>query len=447
MDGSRKKIVLIDPSCIMINSLYFSKKITIDTLIVSSDDQVEAIKLKYNIDNIMTFESINTFYCKQKLELDYSIIPLFRETELKVEHFLSRITTDINSVQHIYYSALFYWINRFKKNDIYGVVSSNIEFGSTFDSVIFDIAKYYGKQVFIAEVGLSNGSVRTNQLFDYVHKKYIQLNLTKYNLRKVKKEDFFFNSSAKSGGKNYIIPKELESSLIKSLIKGILYRMGGFLLLTFPTVLLGKFKSEHHTFNTSWWKYLKNFIYVKKMSKYYNSLCDQYDKSIKYVYFPLHMEPEAATQNRTISSNQMIIIKTIAENLPENWTLYVKEHPHQYENLNKKDRYYYLTTINKFRTLRYCNEIHTIANVKLLDSKIASQEILNHAQGVASINGTIILEALMCNKPILTFAQNTTPFVNVEGVFDIKNFVQCRESLNLIKDGYSPDYKNLDEVI
>jgi len=159
------------------------------------------------------------------------------------------------------------------------------------------------------------------------------------------------------------------------------------------------------------------------------------------------MEPEAATQNRTISSNQMIIIKTISENLPEDWILYVKEHPHQYKNLNKKDRYYYLTTINKFRTQRYYNEIHVISNVKLLDYDIPSQEILKYSKGIVSINGTIILEALMCNKPILTFAQNTTPFVNLEGVFDIKNFIQCKESLNLIKAGYSPNYPCLDELI
>jgi len=237
------------------------------------------MKSKYNIENILTFESINAFYCNQKLDLDYSIISEFRETELKVEHFLSRITTDINSIQHIYYSALFYWIKRFKKNDIYGVISSNVEFGSTFDSVIFDVAKYYGKSVFIAEVGLSNGYIRTNQLFDYIQKKYIQLDLTKYSLKKVKKEDFFFNSSAKSGGKNYVPPKDTESNLVKSFIKTILYGVGGFLLLTFPAVLLGRFKSEHHTFNTSWWTYLKNYIYIKKISKYYSSLCGRFDSS------------------------------------------------------------------------------------------------------------------------------------------------------------------------
>lgn len=447
MNNIQKKIVLIDPSCIMINSLYSSQKIIIDTLIIGSDDQIDTIKSKYNIANILTFDSINTFYCNQKLDLDYSIISTFRETELKVEHFLSRVTTDINSIQHIYYSALFYWIKRFKKNDIYGVISSNVEFGSTFDSVIFDVAKYYGKNVFIAEVGLSNGHIRTNQLFDYIHKKYIQLDLTKYGLKKVKKEDFFFNSSAKSGGKNYIHPKEPENNFIKSFIKNTLYNVGGFLLLTFPAVLLQRFKSEHHTFHTSWWTYLKNHIYIKKMSKYYNSLCSQFDSSKKYIYFPLHMEPEAATQNRTISSNQMIIIKTITENLPKGWILYVKEHPHQYKNLNKKDRYYYLTTINKFRTSRYYNEIHSITNVKLLNSNINSQEILSHAQGVVSINGTIILEALMCNKPILAFSQNTTPFINVAGIFDIKNFSQCKESLDLIKEGYSPNYQSVDEII
>lgn len=442
-----KKIILVDPSCVMIDSLSTSTKIVIDTLIVSSDLDIINIKKKYNIENIFSFESINNFYIQQNINLDYEIIRAFRETELKVEHFLSRVTTDINSIQILYYTALFYWLDRFKSNNIDAVISSNVEFGSTFDSVIFDVAKYYHKEVYITEVALSNGVIRTNQLFDYIKKEYLPINLSRYGLKGINISDFIFNSKAKGASKSKKNITKHDYGFLKNLIINGLSWLGGYLLLTFPLYILGKHNSIHHTFKISWWTYFKNHLYTNKMRKYYNSLCSQFDPSLKFIYLPLHMEPEAATQNRTISSNQLVIIKTIAQNLPEGWILYVKEHPHQYANLNKIDRYYYLSTINKFRTKRYYDDIIKIPNVKFLCLETPSKVVLQQAQATASINGTIILESIMNHKPVLAFSQDTTPFVNINGVFDIRSDSMCQEYLHLIKEGYVPDDINVDEII
>jgi uncharacterized pyridoxamine 5'-phosphate oxidase family protein len=447
MHKETKRIVLVDPSCVMIDSLSTSAKIIIDTLIVSSDLDIAHIKKKYNVQKILSFESINNFYIQQNIDIDYEVIKAFRETELKVEHFLSRVTTDINSIQILYYSALFYWLNRFKSNSIDAVISSNVEFGSTFDSVIFDVAKYYQKKVYITEVALSNGVIRTNQLFDYTRKEYLPINLTKYGLEGINKSDFIFNSKAKGASKSKKNITKHDYGFFKNLIINGLSWLGGYLLLTFPLYVLGKHNSIHHTFRISWWTYFKNHIYTTKMKKYYNSLCSPFDPSQKYIYLPLHMEPEAATQNRTISSNQMIIIKTIAQNLPAGWILYVKEHPHQYANLNKLDRYYYLSTINKFRTKRYYDDIIKVSNVKFLCVETSSELVLKEAQATASINGTIILESIMNKKPVLAFSQDTTPFVKVDGVFDIRSSTMCQKYINKIKDGYIPNNDTLDQII
>ena len=45
---------------------------------------------------------------------DYEIINKFRGTQLKVENFLSRVTSDVSAIQYIYINALFFWFQKFK---------------------------------------------------------------------------------------------------------------------------------------------------------------------------------------------------------------------------------------------------------------------------------------------------------------------------------------------
>jgi len=98
-----KKVILIDLDCNLVESISKSKLLHIDTIAVSSDMQVKEISSKYNIENILSMESVNDFYINQEIDLDYEMVELFRSTQLKVEHFLSRLTTDINSIQYTVY--------------------------------------------------------------------------------------------------------------------------------------------------------------------------------------------------------------------------------------------------------------------------------------------------------------------------------------------------------
>ena len=191
-----KKVILIDLDCNLVESISKSKLLHIDTIAVSSDMQVKEISSKYNIENILSMESVNDFYINQEIDLDYEMVELFRSTQLKVEHFLSRLTTDINSIQYIYYSALSYWYSKFKHENIEAVFSAGIEYGSTFDTVIYDVAKHYKKKVFIMEIALSNGKVIANQLFDYVNKKHLKVNDVINEVGVINIEDFLFNSPA-----------------------------------------------------------------------------------------------------------------------------------------------------------------------------------------------------------------------------------------------------------
>ncbi|WP_219810469.1 hypothetical protein, partial [Campylobacter concisus] len=100
-----RKIILIDLDCNVVHSVIRSNVLQIDTLIVSSKSDVINIQEKYNIPIVLSWYEVNEYYTKQNIKLDYSIIKNFRNTQLKVEHFFSRVTSDLNSQQYLYYCA------------------------------------------------------------------------------------------------------------------------------------------------------------------------------------------------------------------------------------------------------------------------------------------------------------------------------------------------------
>lgn len=422
----------------MLESVYGSNKIEIHTLIVGSDEAKSRLLLKYDIPNILSVESIYEFYKACDIKLDYSIIDEFKSTQTKVENFLHRVSSDINTIQYIYYSALSYWIKEFENNNIDAVMYLGLEFGSVYDSVIFDVAKYFKKKVYIIEYGLFTGKVFANQLLDYINNDYIKISSKTNNLRLVNKNIFLYNSKDEDPIKR---PKNLKDYLKKTPEK-----YGGYLLIMFISLILGKYKSVHHSFNISWWQYFKNYLYSKKLFRYYQSKSIKFDKSKRYIFYAMHMEPEAGTLARTTFSNQLVIIKSLAQNLPEGWVLYVKEHPHQLTQFNNFYRYYYLSSLHKFKTINYYDEILKLKNVFLLDIHTNSKDIIENSSAVSTINGTVILEAISVKKPVLAFSQATTPFVKETDIFDIKTTSELEEAIGKINNGFIPEYKNIDDV-
>ena len=328
----------------MIESLSESKEINIVAMIVETEAQKHDLQLKYDVKDIFTNETINEVCEEYKAQLDYELIRQYRHTQVKVENFFHRFVSDINLIQYIYVNALLFWNDYFANHNIDMVILTGIEHGFSFDSVLLDIAVKSGKDVYLIEPVYSNGdSLHACVVLDYVNKEYLSLDKEAFRLHNVTINEYLYYQ---------LKEKRAEAKGVKEYLKRILYRMGGFLLVMFVSLVLGRYRSVHFSISISWWQYFKNFIYMKKIAKYYDSISCEFDNSKKCVLYDLHMEPEAATQARAIFSNQLIIIKTIAQSLPKDWILYVKEHPHQWK-LNSYDSFYYLAEIDKFRSKEY----------------------------------------------------------------------------------------------
>lgn len=107
-----------------------------------------------------------------------------------------------------------------------------------------------------------------------------------------------------------------------------------------------------------------------------------------YVYFPLHFEPEIALSLLApFYLDQMTLIENIAESLPINFKLYVKEHP----------------MMVGFRTMSFYKRLLRMPNIRLIDPLVSSYELSKNAQLVTVITSSAGWEALLLKKPVITW--------------------------------------------
>jgi hypothetical protein len=187
----KKKIVLVDKDLELVESVYRSKKVSIEFLIVGSDEQViEANKL-YDIKNIISVKNLNKNISQEANDIDYDVIEKFWKTQLDSEHYYSRFSNDVNLIQYYYFNALFFWIKALNKNNISAVIVASVEHGANHDSVILAAAKYqnihgYIMNVFSTKPLVGNvGSIRSYSILDYMSKKNIRLDHKKLELSEI----------------------------------------------------------------------------------------------------------------------------------------------------------------------------------------------------------------------------------------------------------------------
>jgi len=111
-----------------------------------------------------------------------------------------------------------------------------------------------------------------------------------------------------------------------------------------------------------------------------------FEKIGKFVYFPLQFQPEATIDvGAPFFSNQIETARQVAMALPDDYTLVVKEHP----------------AMVGLRPSSYIEKVARTPNVKLIDYRIPSENILKRADLIISPSGTTIAEAAFLNKPVI----------------------------------------------
>ena len=132
----------------------------------------------------------------------------------------------------------------------------------------------------------------------------------------------------------------------------------------------------------------------------------------KYFFFPLHYTEDAVILTQEPFVNQVNIIKQISKVLPVGYKLYVKPHPHL------------LASDLSFKEI---NEIKNTPNVRLIDYNESPYKLILNSDGVITINSTTGLEALILEKPVITFghsvyAHNDLCYV-IRDFWELKNVI------------------------
>ena len=150
--------------------------------------------------------------------------------------------------------------------------------------------------------------------------------------------------------------------------------------------------------------------------KYYdqNALIPDYSK--KYIYVPLHFQPERTTSPQGgIFVFQMLMIKMISKAIPDDWIIYVKEHPWQ---------------MSKGRKITFYKEILELKNIFFVKRDTKSFNLINNAKVVSVISGTSGWESIFYKTPILVFGN--IYFKYIDGAFEIKTNKNIKDALELI---------------
>ncbi|WP_445680491.1 capsular polysaccharide export protein, LipB/KpsS family [Radicibacter daui] len=172
------------------------------------------------------------------------------------------------------------------------------------------------------------------------------------------------------------------------------------------TKILLKIMSFSFIYNKN--SFRKSFTKLRKLSSIYKqqnlpeSLYSKFESGEKYIYFPLHLQPEMTTDILGGKyCDQLLAIEELVRILPKDIFVYVKENPKQTTYMREESFYQRLSLINR---------------VKYMSMDVSSYDLIDGSQGVATITGTAGWEALQMGKPVIVFG--AAWYRELSGVFD-----------------------------
>lgn len=431
-----KSCILIDIGENSADQLLTIEKI--DIVLLATDD-VQKFKQKYK-NKVKNYHSrkMDNHYINS-YNLTYKEIQKYRNSQLKVEHFLQRSKLDKSLIQDIYYSALGYWLEFFQHNKIDIVFIMGYEHGATWDSLIIDIAISKNIPVFNIAPSFGFAEKTINHIVCLNSQNFIKLpKQSNYNLHLFLEDLKNYYSKNLKNRANFEHPYRFFFK--KQLTK--FHHYIAYNLLTPHQKYKQLFKKNpllprHEIF--------KQAFYIKNLKKLYDKISEQPNFKEKYIYYALHLEPEASIDPRAILSSQLFIIKWLSSNLPKDWKLYIKEHTQQFFVYEHHD--YFLKNIHYFRTMEFYKEIKTLSNVKLIDINIHSSDLIKNSQATSCISGTSLIQAITLNKPIIIFGKSCTFVELLQESFAISSLEDLQTAITKIHKGYQPKYKDLQNII
>jgi hypothetical protein len=374
------------------------------------------------------------FRSKERLIFDYELFEKFRGTQLKTEYHLDRRIDEHYLKEYMYYDNFANLYKIFSEGQIDLVLTAFHVHGHPLEIIPIDLARHFNIPVYTFDISFGNpNGYLLISMFNHNTQQFVEV-------PEEHKEAFdiedYITRVAKEAPKGMIsiqeniVAQSDKKTKIKYWLKQQTIYKYGFL---YKLLIKLKLKEIRRGYKT-----------LERTSAYYKKVSIKPDFSKKYIYYSLHFDPEATTLIQEQMASQLFIISSITQNLPEGWEVFVKEHPAEFYPLRAdklKIWSQYLDTMYKFRNTSFYDQINALDRVRLISLSYTAQELIEHSQAIATINGSVALEAMQINKPIILFG-NKTPLAILKDIFKVNSNTDIETCLNKIAAGFTPDYSD-----
>ena len=330
-----------------------------------------------------------------------------------------------------YHEYLSYWSYIVEKNDLDVAI-----FGSTphlvYDYILYCVCRHFDVEtVILTHTGLPNRFLVRNQIHEdplnqvststdksisEINKKYLQ------NI----KQDY------DSAEPSYMSKDRIDRGIIDYVDRIIKSGQIAYRSVTNLLYLLEKKLNYKKSLDERLYSQIRNGIaslfipklYRLKLKRDYENKSSCPDTNKQYIYFPLHYQPERTTSPEGgYYTHQHLAINLIVSEIPDNWEVFVKEHPSQFSSRLQGE---------KGRSPDYYEYLQQIPSVSLVTMNSNPFDLIDNAEAVATVTGTSGWEALIRGTPTIVFGNawyRTAP-----GCYYVKSTDDLTSAINSISE-------------
>jgi len=327
--------------------------------------------------------------------------------------------SNISSIKIIeyYYKYLSVWngiINHLEPDCI--IFHNTPHEGANF--IIYHLAQYYGIQTLIPEIVLRSGSfffLEKIYEFPVYEEKNLDLSIPAKELGQLSRVQELTKSAFDKKNYTHDVIDRIKNKIARVL--NIFERD------------LDPVYSLSDSYPAQW----KSNIYkaieklsVRRLRKFYTNKSIAPDLSSKYIYLPLHFQPERSTlpMGRHYWNHQ-VVVDYLTASLPLDWKIYIKDHPMQFSRSELR--------VSLVRSQAFYDNLTKHPSVELIDLEFDSNELIESSMCVATITGTAGWEALLKNKPVCVFGYPW--YVNCPEIYKVESNSLLKKYLQEINDG------------
>lgn len=422
---NNRNIILMDRDIKLCQYILDHTNWTVQCLVVENNE-ISLFENNSRIKSIIPYDDL--LYVQDTNNININLLEAMRDIQLDCETTLHRCMHDNILAKYIYYSHLSFFSEIFQKNTIDFVLCSETNLGVPGIVIPLGLARNHKIPAYTIDPDLS-----FSLIYRYNEERFIDTQtISPVNLK----------------NKAYVPyePDKIGWELsFKKIIKNILQKLGGQLLAEF-FVCLAHLDFKHYTrlgIHVNYWDKLRSYRNFKQAISFYNKNAITPNLRKKFIYFSLHVEPEAVILARVGLDNQLLLIKMLSNAIPKDWVIYVKEHPHQLK-INNPEGSYFINNIDYYKNISFYKELVKIPNVQLVNLDVHPKDLTIHAQAVASIGGSISTEAWLLKVPAINFCPKQAFGALLSNSMGIESYSDVKQAISTLCHSRDAFIKQID---